>query len=114
MSDIGEMYRQMKQERQRDGERRRAQAAIEYVTAARLAGERGGLKLTQHSDTHYTLVRPLPHHWRIELYPGNQRIYRSLGGAPFLKMPQWREWTLRDAVEAALAAIGVAAKESEP
>ncbi len=62
-----------------------------------------GMRLAQHSETHYSLTIPSAK-WRWELYPGNQRIYThgpwKEAGTPFLQLHK-RPWTLLAVVSAA-------------
>lgn len=102
MSEIGELYAHMKKERQQQGETRREDAASNYAEAARAAKDRG-MRLIRHTDAHYQL-RHWRKNWLLDLYPGNQRIYRPNREprAPFLEFEE--EWTLLDVVFAMDAA----------
>jgi hypothetical protein len=100
MTDIGDAFKAMKQERQREGERNRAQAWEDFPYAATVAAK-NGLILKRHGDTHYKLVsRTQP--YCIEIYPGNWRLYinKDFPKTPFLKVPD--EWILLQVVNAAI------------
>ena len=97
MSDIGDLYRELRKERQQAGAERTAQADADYEAAAH-AALHGGWNLRRHGDQ-YNLSGPGGELY--QLYPSNQRVYRPKGKpGGFLKLPE--PWTLRDAVAAAL------------
>ena len=101
-TDMGEQFRAMKKERQQTSSTRRDRATSEY-TKAWVAAEAGGFRLCKNSETHYTLKKKAG--WSLQVYPGNQRIYRQPGsGAPHPDLPQ--QWGLIDVVRAALEADG--------
>ena len=90
---------------QRRGENR-LRARGSFADALKRASELG-LSLVRRNDTHYQL-RPLDRSWLINLYPGNNRIYRDAGqpkAAPFLDVRH--DWTLLDIVEAAGVALAI-------
>lgn len=98
-----EIFKAINRERQEDGERRRLQATVDFRQAAVVASA-CGLRLTRYTDQHYQLGSINPR-WLLDIYPGNQRLYRSKVGkqavrAPFLALG-WDDWTLIDIVCAA-------------
>lgn len=95
---IGEMYSFLKKEDQYERQARRDSAEQEFEHA-RMCAERHGMRLIRHSDAHYALHCG----WILDIYPGNQRLYRPdrLPRVPFLKLPEDRDWTLLDVVLAA-------------
>lgn len=80
----------------RAGNRERNLFAVE---AAMEEAAAGGLRLEMHTDVHFSLIAT---DWRLEVYPGNQRLYRPAkhGRAPFFDLPD--PWTVLDVVRAAL------------
>lgn len=93
---IGRAHRIIRQE---EGKARADQAHDDFQSAVTLAAE-SGITLRRCTDRHYQLKRD---GWTINLYPGNQRIFRNNTDAPFLYVPN--PWTLTDAVRAAIAAL---------
>ena len=89
---------------------RRAQAESDFDDAVALADQHG-MSLIQHSEAHYKLMGPPFSRptWRLEVYPGNQRLYRQPGSGrerpPWLDLPKGRPWTLLDVVQAAARVI---------
>ena len=97
MSDIGDLYRELRKERQQAGAERAARAADDYEAAVH-AALAGGWSLMQHGDQ-YNLTGPGGELY--QLYPSNQRVYRPKGKpGRFLKLPA--PWSLIDAVAAAI------------
>lgn len=92
VTDFAEMKEASKRYRQNNRQR----AESDFRDASRLASS-NGLKLIRHTDVHYKLVHQ---DWALEVYPGNRRIYRQKGNAPYLKLPF--EWTLLEVVKAAI------------
>jgi hypothetical protein len=94
---------------------RRAQAARDFDDAKALAREHG-MSLMRYTEAHYKLISSglsLLSLWMLEIYPGNQRLYRvpcaTRGQAPWLDLPRERAWTLGDVVAAAakeMAGVG--------
>lgn len=82
------------------GKRRKEAREQLPATAARAA--EFGLEIRQNSESEFVLSRPGM--WRLSLYPGRQRIYRGRGNvqAPFLMLDSSRDWSLMDAVQAAI------------
>lgn len=77
---------------------RRARATLEFFEARDFCIDRG-MDLRKNSDTHYSLFGD---GWLLDIYPGNQRLYRPENReprAPFLELPN--EWGLLDVVKAA-------------
>lgn len=102
MSEIGDLYKAMKQDRQRKGDKNRSVSTRLFQEAYDLACL-NGLFLIQHSGVHYSLRHPVAK-WRLEIYPGNQRIYSPPDErGPLLNLRQ--PWTILDAVRRA-AKIG--------
>lgn len=99
MSDIGETFRDLREARQTIGHERRWSAGDLYHEAAARA-YRAGLDLTRHNEAHYSLAREGG--WRLNIYPGNGRLYmdRNHARAPFLALPEG--WTILDVVDAAI------------
>jgi len=97
MSDIGDLYRELRKERQQAGAARSAQAASDYEAAVHAALQ-GGWSIMQYGDQ-YNLSGPNGELY--QLYPSNQRVYRPKGKhGLFLRLP--KPWTLLDAVAAAI------------
>jgi len=74
--------------------------------AARALAEQNGLRLIRYRSTHFALVAKGPTPWRLEVYPGNQRLYPPHGSkaaTPHLKLPS--PWSLIDVVNAAIRVI---------
>lgn len=94
-----EALRDLKAVRAEQCRQRRADAAAEYGDASQLAAE-AGLSLLRRSDSHYQL-------WGggrlLNVYPGNQRLYRDSSFPPFPKLTiPAGDWTLTDVVRAAI------------
>lgn len=97
-----EIFGVLKKERQDEAEQSR-QLATQMFRDALKKAHTFGFTLVRHSDTHYK-VRTKD--WVLEVYPGNQRIYRHPGSkAPFLRLPEDRNWNLNDIVEAVAKAL---------
>lgn len=102
MSDT-EIYKALKKDRQVSGEKQRQLAEKDFKAARTLAAT-AGLELIKHTPVHYALKY---NGWTINLYPGNQRIYRdqsSKNKAPFLNIEK-SPWLLSDIVKAALTTL---------
>lgn len=101
-ASTSEMWKAIKQERKIHNQNRRYFADAQHELASHIA-EAAGLKLLRHTDSHYSLG--VAGGWRVNIYPGNRRIYhdenRSRG--PYLKLPG--EWNILDVVEAAISAM---------
>lgn len=97
-----EVFKLLRQERSLDGSARREVNARLYGQARQKAAQ-AGLVLEQHTDVHYSLQSQM-HGWRLNIYPGNRRLYhdRQHKKPPFLKVPP--EWNLLDVIDAAIAA----------
>ncbi len=96
-------YRDMRRYKQAEGRERASRAIVDYP-AAKVEAELFGMRLiSQTTGHHYALERD---HWRINLYPGNQRIYHDRNRpGPFLEnVPE--PWSLMDIVRSAIQAIG--------
>lgn len=100
-SEDYEIYKLLRKEQFVDGASRREANALLYPKA-RLKAAQAGLKLEQHTDVHYSLSSS--DGWRLNIYPGNLRLYhnRDYKKPPFLKVPP--EWNLLDVIDAAIAA----------
>ncbi len=109
MSETGDMWKAVKEDRQRKGESNRAVSSQSFFTAVKMAHEHG-LALVRHTDVHYSL-RHTASGWRLDIYPGNQRV-RKLGKAyaPFMNLRS--PWTVLDVVRGAIEA-GRPPKEEE-
>lgn len=98
MSDMGDVFKALKQHRRQHGFNRRLQAGLDFQQASSAAAQ-FNMRLIQHTETHYSLRHTKG--WIINLYPGNQRIFRDQNNkvhSPYLKLPN--DWTLLDVVEA--------------
>lgn len=84
---------------------RRDQAEQEHSAAAALA-DKHDMVLLQHNPSHYQLRRP-GRKWVLNIYPGNQRLFRDRGtpGAPHIAFPAGTTWTLIDVVQGMVDAI---------
>lgn len=103
MSEIVDGFRALKQMRQRDGNRNRAVNRKAYEDARAIA-ESHGMKLTMHTEAHYSL-RSEKSLWN--LYPGNQRIYVDAAhrkATPFLAVSR-HPWTLLDIVSSVVGRV---------
>lgn len=111
MSDIGDLYGCIKEEKQKEAAQRRSEEFDRFQYNAALA-RCSGFRLACHSETHYTLADPVTG-WRYELYPGNQRIWtdpKRAARAPFLTVP--RPWRIVDAIKS-LAAMTERRKQNQ-
>ncbi|HUU98203.1 MAG TPA: hypothetical protein VM487_20925 [Phycisphaerae bacterium] len=101
MSDIGDMWKEVKRERQANGRRRAAQAEVDFDAAATLARQHGWA-LIKFGDQ-YNLGGPNGE--LFQLYPSNQRIYQPPGkkgrNGKFLRF-DGDEWDLAGIVDAAV------------
>ena len=75
-------------------ERRRI-AGQQYPRAAEIAAG-AGLALVRHTEAHYSLRAP---DWKVEIYPGNLRIFSVGRDRPFIPLPT--DWDLIHLAEAA-------------
>lgn len=103
VSDIGEVYKALEEERRIAGERRAVMAHADFAAAQRLASA-NGMKLISHGDQ-YNLAHETAG-WLVQLYPSNQRIYRPKGRKPYsphITLDQ-SGWTLMSVVEAFIEA----------
>lgn len=100
MSDVGDIYREIREIRAQHGEYRRHAAVDDFRSALRRCNA-AGLLLKRHNEIHYSITHPL-HGWLINVYPGNRRIYADPNRprAPFLKLPE--DWCLEDVVSAVI------------
>lgn len=98
---LGDVYRDIRAADSWNAGKRRKEAKQQLPEAAARAAE-AGLQIRQHSESEFILSRPGA--WRLSLYPGKQRIYRGRGNvqAPFLQLDSSRDWTIMDAVNAAI------------
>ena len=88
---------------QKHGAGKRRKLARQQMPEAQALAVASGLEIRQNSESHFTLSRPGV--WRVELYPGNQRIYRGQqSAAPFLKLDHLERWSIIDCIKAAVAA----------
>ena len=87
--------------RKKEQGRLRRKAAWEQFKAASILAARHGLRLSRHSPYLYKLSGTR-NSWVLEVYPGNLRLFRSHGVAPFLDVPD--EWVLLDVVNATIRA----------
>lgn len=84
-------------------EKRRLKEGDAFEENKRLALQHGYI-LQWHSESHFQITRRGA--WTLNLYPGNQRIYRGKERhAPYLELPT--PWTIRDVI------IAAAKKEAE-
>lgn len=100
-SEDYEIYKVLRAERAKEGEKRRQSALQNYREAANLANQ-VGWHLKCHSEVHYSLRKPQENSWILNIYPGNRRLYydQNKPRGPFLKLEE--EWTLLDVVLAAI------------
>jgi hypothetical protein len=106
MSDIGDVFKDLRRIRSRDAMGRRERADRDFGEAHRLA-QQAGLFLHKCSPTQYQLSvcnRPASG-WLINVYPGNLRIYADphRPRAPYLRLPD--DWGLIDIVRTAVEAV---------
>lgn len=98
MSDMGDMYNVVKQERQQDSQRRRDHNAAIFEQARDYAASHGMI-LWRCSDVQYQLCGG--NGWLINLYPGNQRIFRDINKPRAPRLSVSCEWDLMDVVKEA-------------
>lgn len=100
MSDIGELWKDVREARMGEAMDRRLAAGSCYLRLADMA-RHYTLGLERHSDAHYSITH-LATGWRLNVYPGNRRVYmdRNRARAPYLVLP--RDWTLENVVMAAI------------
>lgn len=105
MSDIGDVYAARKEDNQKRKSENRKLAA-DTLIAARVIANKNGMAVIQHSDSHYQIKHRAG--WILDVYPGNQRLYRPKGRepkAPHLKgLPLEADWDLVDVVKACVQA----------
>lgn len=93
-----DVFKDLREVRRVDGRDRREEAGEQFQQLAARCKQHG-YKLKQNTDAHYTLSSPLG--WRLEIYPGNCRIWAPPGrNRPHLKLP--KRWTLAQVVDAAI------------
>jgi len=73
---------------------------------ARIKAAHAGMALEQHSEVHYSLQSSPDEsgkYWRLNIYPGNRRLYhdRQHAKPPFLKVPP--DWNLMDVIDSAIS-----------
>lgn len=107
MSDetIYDVYKAMKSENAEAGRHRVRIAEADFKAVSGLASN-NGLVLMRHEPGHYSL-RSLKG-WILNIYPGNQRLYRDSKRAikaPFLRLSETDDWSLRDVVSAAIVSL---------
>ena len=104
MSEAIDGYRALDELRKRDGKRRRTRADADFDEAAQYARDHVMILKDCGDGIHYQLYGPGG--WLLDIYPGNQRLYRPhrLPRAPFLRIAVEDEWTLMDVVKAAVSA----------
>lgn len=96
MSDIGDLFKALKNQRIEEGRERRSLNVNDFSNAKELA-EKANLKLIQKSDVHYQLK--FNDEWIVNIYPGNQRLYsdRNKNKPPYIEIEE--NWTLTDVVQ---------------
>lgn len=101
MNDEYEFFKSLKKEQGKSAKDRRTLNMQIFEEARKLAYEHGMI-LIQHTDVHYTLSA---NNWRLNLYPGNQRLYhdKKHKKPPFLEVPE--NWTLKDIVDACIKEV---------
>jgi len=97
-----EIFKQLRHNKAIEGQRSREENAALYVQAQQKAAQ-AGLLLKKHTNVHYSL-QSQTHGWRLNIYPGNRRLYydRQHNKPPFLKVEP--NWNLLDVVDAAILA----------
>lgn len=100
-SEDYEIYKVLRAERAKEGEKRRQSALQGYKEAAALANQVGWI-FKCHSEIHYSLRKPQENSWLLNIYPGNRRLYydRNKPRGPRLKLKD--NWKLVDVVLAAI------------
>lgn len=96
----------LRQARQAEADARRSRALVVFQEIGpRLVGT--GLTLIRHTQSHYQIRHRSG--WILDLYPGNQRIYRNPTRvrSPHLKLP--RPWSLGDVIDALTSKEGTIA-----
>ena len=98
-----DLYQELRKEGQADGEALRA-AAESNFEQAKVRAFQAGLMLRRNTEAHYTLAAGMAgtYVWLWDVYPGKYRIKQSRQhpATPRLAVPP--DWTLMDAVEAAI------------
>jgi hypothetical protein len=88
-----ESWDSIRARRRHHGQKRRGTAEKQYAEAAAYARQ-NGFELVRHTDAHYKVKTA---HFLLEVYPGNQRIYRHESNTPFIHLPD--VWSLMDVVQ---------------
>jgi hypothetical protein len=101
MNEDYEFYKTLRKDKSQEGKQRREQN-VKLFAEARQKAACAGMTLEQHGDVHYALQSP--EGWRLNIYPGNLRLYydRQYNKPPFLKVPP--VWNLIEVIDAAIAA----------
>ncbi len=104
MSDTADLWNAIKEERKVERHSRHDSSEANFKDAQESANLAGMTLRACVAGIHYQLRG---RDWLINLYPGNQRIYRdsNKSKAPYLKLAFDRDWTLTDIVRAAKEAI---------
>lgn len=101
MSEVGDMWRDVRDERFAAKLSRRSMEAETFDSLAKYARE-VGLELKQCSQSHYQLTCQDPA-WLLNIYPGNRRLYWDPNRrGPFLKVEE--PWCIRNVIIAATKA----------
>lgn len=99
-SEMGEMFREMREHKKKMGYKQRMHASYEFEGAKAYA-EHHGFKLVMHTESHYQLIAP--GRWLLNIYPGNCRLYDDRNQnerAPYIHIKA--PWTLQQVVESAV------------
>ena len=102
MSEISDMYRDMREHTQ-SVRQKRAHKTARLLKKAQSLARQNGIELLAHTRYHFQL-RHGDSLWNI--YPTSRRIYVDAAhkdNTPFLKLT--RHWSIVDAVEAAIEAV---------
>jgi hypothetical protein len=113
MAEDYEIYKILRAERAKEGEKRRQTALKDYNNAAALANQ-VGWQFTCHSEVHYSLRKPQENSWILNVYPGNRRLYYDPNKpkGPFLRLKD--DWSLTDVVLAAIQQNNITANFKMP
>lgn len=117
MTDQIEAFQAMNEARQERNTKRRSVAGASFQDAAELATKHDMI-LLRRSNVHYSLYGPATRNggngkprykdrWLLDLYPGNQRIFRPTNrkpAAPFIQVAP--NWHLIDVVKAVVEGAG--------
>jgi len=98
--DEPESWGSIREKAQHEAKGRRAHADHEFRQASAYAMAHG-FELVRHTDAHYKVKTP---HFLLEVYPGNQRVYRHNDETPYIPMP--RPWGLMDVVKGVAKILG--------